>query len=454
MPSLMIAGRIARATDLQPLVNVPVRLVGPLTALRDLPDAQPLAQGYELRWTRRLSGFSGTRWDCWTRHVRGTARGLSWEAFCNDVLLHNPDLASDRIFKPDQEYILPEDVQLAQYTWSRSLSGFSGSRWDCWLAHVQNRVPGMTWQQFRDDALNYNPQLNADGRLFRAHKTYLLPEPSTAPRAAIETTSDGRGHFQIALGNLPTSGELSVELDGYARWVLPLVVNGEVEQPILLQPLASGTSLRSGNVRSARTDYATLPQLHRAVIDAALALLGDDTAVYDALPPRLQKLIYGARFAHDPNHGSYKDIVCGDVVSIALTAAGINIQWPSAANPNMADYYHPDRGNARLIEITNPDDWQPGDMLVYGRGDRGSRAGHVNLYVGPFTGADRSGTAYPLSANADVVEGSLDFRSSGRLLGTGVIGVNLQRCLQAKRGVYTWVRHVRLRELAAAWGQG
>ena len=119
----------------------------------------------------------------------------------------------------------------------------------------------------------------------------------------------------------------------------------------------------------------------------------------------------------------------------------------------MADYYHPDRGNSKLIEITSPQDWLPGDVLVYGRDQPGSRAGHVNLYVGPMSGTDRSGKRYSLSDGNDVVEASIDVMSQGRQIGTGVIGCNLQRCLQAKRGIYTWVRHVRLRELAAAFGR-
>ena len=182
-------------------------------------------------------------------------------------------------------------------------------------------------------------------------------------------------------------------------------------------------------------------------------MLGDDTAVYDALPPALQPLCYGARFADDPDHFNYKDIVCADLVTITLTAAGCDVQWGGAANPHMADHYHPDRGNPRLVEITSPSDWLPGDVLVYGRDAPSSRAGHVNLYVGPFSGTDRSTRRYALSDGCDVVEASLDFTAQGRRLGTGVIGCNLQRCLNAKRGMYTWVRHVRLRELAAAFGR-
>jgi hypothetical protein len=152
----------------------------------------------------------------------------------------------------------------------------------------------------------------------------------------------------------------------------------------------------------------------------------------------------------NPNHARYKDFACADVVSIALSAAGFDIKWGGSANPHMADYYHPDRGNAKLTEIRDPNDWQPGDVLVYGSNAPSSKARHVNLYVGPFSGTDRSGKTYRLSDGVDVVEGSLDFWSQGKQLGTGIIGCNLQRCLQAKRGAYTWVRHVRLHEVADA----
>lgn len=453
MPNFSLSGRVVRATDLAPLPDIAVRLVGSASALADLSGAQPQAQGWQICWTRRLVSFAGTRWDCWTTYVQNHVRGMAWEQFRDGVLTHNPTLANDRLFKADQDYLLPEDVAVAPYTWTRQLTGFGGSRWDCWAKQVQGSVPGLTWEQFRDGVLAYNPQLNADGRLFQPFKSYLLPEPNAAPRAYLETTTDAQGVYRLDLGAQSAVYELQVEVDGFARFVLPLVVNSVITQPITLTPQPANTT-RSGNMRSARTDYPTLPEPARRVIDQALRMLGDDAPVFDALPSELQPMCYGARFLGDPHHANYKDFACADLVSIAFRAAGLDMFWRSAANPHMADYFHPDRGNAKLIEISAPNDWLPGDVLVYGNGALNSRAGHVNLYVGPFSGTDRSGKTYNLSDGQDVVEASLEFRSNGHTFGTGIIGANLQRCLQSKRGVYSWVRHVRLRELVVAFGRG
>ncbi len=381
MLALSLSGRVVVATDLRPLHNVTVRLEGPASILSRVPGSQTIT--------------------------------------------------------------IPRS-----FTWSRQLTGFGGSRWDCWTQEVQNKVPGITWEQFRDGVLLRNPQLNADGRLFRPYKAYLVPEPNIVPQAYLETRTDAAGAYSFARPEQPTTYELQVQLEGYAHFAQPLVVNASVTQPIMLVPQTNAGTLPSSGVRSARVDYGTLPSKVRRLIDQALSMLGDDGQVFDALPPDLRKLCFGSRFLANPNHPRYKDFACADVVSIALTAAGCDLRWGSQANPHMADFYHPDRGNSRLIEIHSQSDWQPGDVLVYGSGAPSSRARHVNLYVGPFSGIDRSGKRYGLSDGVDVVEGSLDFWSNGRQLGTGIIGCNLQRCLQAKRGAYTWVRHVRLRELA------
>jgi hypothetical protein len=460
MAIFSLSGRVARSTDLVPLAGVPIRLAGPATALAGLPSAQILPQGKLITWTRQISSFAGTRWECWTKFLQGKVSSITWEQFRDGALIHNPTLNPDHLFKADQTYLIPEEIVAAPYTWTRPLTGFSGSRWTCWTTYIQNQVQGITWEKFRDDALSYNPQLNADGRLFKPEKGYLIPQTDTTQRAYLETTADAQGSYSFALGAQPAVCELQVELDGYARFVLPLAVNGAVTQAIALVPQANispdgaGAPATSGSVRSARTDYPSLPEKARRVIDQALFMLGDDARAFDALPPELQKMCYGSVFLSNPNDFHYKDIVCADLVSIALKAAGLDIGWGGAANPHMADYYHPDRGNSKIVEIGDPNDWLPGDVLVYGSGATNSRAGHVNLYVGPFSGTDRSGKTYNLSDGADVVEASLDFMSNGKEVGTGVSGRALQfYCLQKKCYTYTWVRHVRLRELAAQFGR-
>jgi hypothetical protein len=456
MSGLSLSGRVVRSTDLAPIAAITLRLLGPASAFAGLPNAQPVPQGWQIAWTRQLTGFAGTRWDCWTKYVQGSVPHITWQQFCDGALTHNPSLNPDHLFKADQTYLIPAETAAAPYTWSRQITNFAGSRWDCWTTYIQNQVQGITWEQFRDAALVYNPQLNADGRLFKTDKAYLIPINDATPRAAIETLTDAQGNYSFTLGDQPAICEIQAEVDQYARFVLPLSINGAITQPITLIPQSGGTANgpgMSGSVRSCRADYPSLPDKARRVIDQALFMLGDDARVFDALPLDLQKMCYGWQFLNNPNDFHYKDIVCADLVSIALKGAGLDIAWGGAANPHMADYYHPDRGNARITEITDPNDWLPGDVLVYGSGATNTRAGHVNLYVGPFSGADRSGTTYHLSDGVDVVEGSMDFMSNSKEIGTGVIGCNLQRCLQGKRGIYTWVRHVRLRELAALFGR-
>ena len=81
MSNLSLAGRVVRSTDLAPLPGVAVRLVGPAAALAGVPGAQPLAGGQQITWTRQLTGFAGTRWDCWVKYLRGQVPGLTWEQF-------------------------------------------------------------------------------------------------------------------------------------------------------------------------------------------------------------------------------------------------------------------------------------------------------------------------------------------------------------------------------------
>ena len=450
MPTLALAGRVVRATDLAPLPGAAVRLVGPAAALAGVPGARPAEPGRQITWTRQLSGFAGTRWECWTKYLKDRVPGLTWEMFCEPALAHNPSLGADHLFKADQTYLIPEATPAPPYTWTRRLGGFGGSRWDCWVANVHDQIRGITWEQFRDAALDYNPQLNADGRLFKPEKTYLIPQNDATPRAAVETAADAQGRYSFSLGATPAVFELQVELDDYRRFVLPLAINGAVAQPVALAPLGP----TSGSVRSALVSYPALPEKARRVIDQALLMLGDDAQVFDALPPELKKMCYGAAFLANPNDFHYKDIVCADLVSIALKAAELDIGWPSAANPHMADYYHPDRGNPKLVEVAGASDLLPGDIFVFGSGAASARAGHVSLYVGPFSGVDRSGKVYGLSEGADVVEASMDFMQNGREVGTGVIGRNAQvYCVQKKCYTYTWVRRVRLKELAGLYGR-
>ena len=436
MAGHVITGTVVRAFDLAPMANETVRFITQAGNLRDAANRTVLAAG-QVDWTRTINDFTGTRWECWEQHINGKVP-ISWGDFRDNALVYNPHLADDeRVFQAEKSYLAPEVSPPQEIAWSRSLTGFAGSRWDCWEAHINGKVP-ITWEEFRDNALVHNPHLAEDGRLFKPEKSYLVPDVTSTVRASIETKTDANGKFRFENIAAGAGGLLEVSAAGTTPVRVPVVVNADIHQPITVKGGGSG-------VRSALPQYGSLHPKVRAIIDQALGMLGDERSVYDTLPANLQKMCYGAQFVNDPNNQYYKDIVCADLVSIALAAAGFNLGWNSGANPHMAQHYAP--GPAELLEISDPNDWQPGDVQVYGN-HGAARAGHVTIYVGPFQGTDRAGKTYALSANNDIVEASMNFDlASGQRWGLGNIAATRKQCMERKRG-YQWVKRVRLQQVA------
>ena len=66
-----------------------------------------------------------------------------------------------------------------QVTWTHPLTGFFGNRWEVWERYVMGRVPGLRWQEFKEQVLIYNPHLVDDGFVFYPGKSYLLPLTSS-----------------------------------------------------------------------------------------------------------------------------------------------------------------------------------------------------------------------------------------------------------------------------------
>jgi len=142
----------------------------------------------KITWTRRLTGFYGNRWQAWEQFVKDQVPGITWQEFKDQVLVYNPHLEADGyIFRREKEYLLPEishepsPPSPGKITWTRRLTGFYGNRWQAWEQFVKDQVPGITWQEFKDQVLVYNPHLEADGYIFRREKEYLLPEISHEP---------------------------------------------------------------------------------------------------------------------------------------------------------------------------------------------------------------------------------------------------------------------------------
>jgi hypothetical protein len=373
-----IRGTILRTPDLAPLAGAHVVVRGPAEALAGVPGSTPMANTRPVTWTRVLQGFTGTRWQCWVAHVRDTTPGLTWEQFRDGVVQYNPQLQHDgMLFQRVHNYFLPEQPARAPYSWTRTLNDFGGTRWECWVAFVRDSIPGITWDQFRDDVLRFNPHLNADGRLFLPDRSYLLPQIDARPRAEVRLQTGANGTFAL---EVPASGqllEITATLDGFNQGLGVVPAAGLAACTITLSQRGARSS---GTIRSALASYAQLTPQRRAIVDAALALLGDDRQSYDALPSELRPLCFGHRYISQPANQHYKDIVCADVVSIALRAAGCEL-WPG--NTHLADYYHPARSGGALLTIEDSK-LLPGDILVFGNGAPEARAMHVAIYVGPF----------------------------------------------------------------------
>jgi hypothetical protein len=331
--------------------------------------------------------------------------------------------------------------------WTRELTDFAGNRWQCWVKHVREQVEGITWSEFCQRVLEINPMLVGDDYIFCKEKTYYLPTNSAQAVSCLRTQSDDDGNYALSGLDQAEDYELSLELPGYNAFRELLYLSQDTERNVRLHAQA-------GHLVSHYLKYDELPEKAHKVIDQALSMLGDDHVVFDSLPPELQRLCHGAYYLEDPNSIYYKDICCADLVTVCLRAAGLDIEWPADAStggehitPHAANYYRPWPGNPKLVELGLVPPWLPGDILIYGNGEyKTNRVQHVNLYVGPFSGTDRSGCVHRYSERYEVVNASIDFMQDGVERGTGVTPLTLKYCIE-RRCDYDWAKRVRLVEL-------
>jgi len=413
--------------------------------------AEEVAAALTIAWTRPLTGFAGNRWGCWQQFVQGRVTTLSWDEFKEEAAARNPALAQDGyLFRAAKSYLLPELVVAAPgLTWTRSLTGFAGNRWEAWEQHVSGAVQGLTWAEFKDQVVAHNPDLAADGYLLRAAKTYLLPENGPEPRYYLAASSDAEGSYRFE-GLGPGTYQLVAEAEGYHRYTSVVTLAADAAHDIAL--LWAGPAMVSD-----WSGYPTAAEGVRKLIDQALRMLGDDATVYDSLPPDLVKLAWGRFFLNDPNHFHYKDIVCADLVTICLVAAGASVLGWTVEDPtgigytstHAANYYRPSDDHPYLREPEEDEPWLPGDIIIYGDRDLAvDRVEHVDVYVGPFHGVDLSGNVYPAERGYDVVNASIDYMSGGQEIGTAIKPFTLDYC-QTKRFGFKWWRRVRHKEVEA-----
>ncbi len=161
----------------QPVKNAAARLMGTRDLLGNVPGAVLGGRLGELSWTRPLTGFSGHRWNCFQAQVMNQVSGITFEEFKDEVVAHNPHLEADGfLFLADKQYLLPEQAPNTVIAWDRTITNFQGHRFAAWETFVQGKVSGITFNEFKDEVAEQNPALQEDGFIFRADKTYSMPQ--------------------------------------------------------------------------------------------------------------------------------------------------------------------------------------------------------------------------------------------------------------------------------------
>ena len=230
------------------LVDASVRLVGGAETLGAVPGAALDAPSY-VTWSRRLTGFEGSAWALWLRHVSGEVAGITWPEFKRQVSLYNPTLSeSDGQFIVDGEYWLPENRDAAaEILWDRHLTGFSGRLWQCWQRYVSNKVIGITYPLFKQQVVLENPSLADDGR-FVATKHYTLPRNAEHKTFALQTWTHSRGGFSFK--GIPAGAyRLEVSAPGIVSYVTEFSIDSDLTLNLQMTPL----------IAQAPIDFAVAP---------------------------------------------------------------------------------------------------------------------------------------------------------------------------------------------------
>ncbi len=221
-----------------PLAGVKVSLFGDIEALGGdsrAATAQPAA----ISWTRAERGITGALRGVWLRLIAPATAGITWEEFRAQTPTINPSLhETGGRFQSGQLYLLPENRHSdeAEIVWDRPLIGFSGDRWACWQEHVQNKVVGLNWRNFRRAVLVHNHGLAADGGIFSSDQSYRLPRNAgqeTYVRVAY-TSASGRFTYPDLQ---PGVYRIEVVVAGYEPWTQDIEIGDDRVLIIRLSPI-------------------------------------------------------------------------------------------------------------------------------------------------------------------------------------------------------------------------
>lgn len=242
-PAVSLHGRVVSAAG-APVGGALIRLVGDEQTLGGDPHAVANSRG-SVTWTRALTGYSGSLWNCWQRFVAPNTAGITWEEFRHEMAQYNPALgSSDGRLLAEQTYYLPENRvhrdtrdSAPPVVWDRLLSGFDGDLWTCWRLHVQGKVLGLTWQQFQRAMTAYNPGLAASNSRLLAEQTYVLPRSARQVEYARVAYSRFDGSF--AFEDLrPGPYRIEVAASGFEPFVQTVDVTDQTHVTLTLEMIS------------------------------------------------------------------------------------------------------------------------------------------------------------------------------------------------------------------------
>lgn len=189
----------------QPFANVQIRFISDLATLGATPDATVVMRT-GVPWTRQQDGITGHRWNVYNKYVARTVAGIGYEEFKALVVRYNPALMESQYrFEADQPYTLPQNIEdSADIAWTRRLIDFDGTLWQCWQTYVAGKVIGMSWERFRQEMGEQNPELVENDYQFTANRAYQLPVNPWLSAYEVVTTTSASGRYkvdQLPMGN-------------------------------------------------------------------------------------------------------------------------------------------------------------------------------------------------------------------------------------------------------------
>lgn len=228
------------------VVGASARLIGGDETLGAMPGASLDAPSY-VTWSRPISNVDGRLWDLWVQEVAQEVAGISWDEFKRQFSTFNPHYDQDENpLHPTETYWLPEnpsakdELRRIPVVWDRPVLGFNGNLWDGWIQYVQNKVVGLTYDQFKVDVLIHNPCLQADGR-FDGRNQYNLPRNEDHKRYAVQDYTSGQGRFSFD-GLPPGSYELIITAPDTEIYRTAFSTQGDLELDVRLLPLRTTIS--------------------------------------------------------------------------------------------------------------------------------------------------------------------------------------------------------------------